>query len=159
MWSKTIIWGNHRLSGGMLNPTANAYTVGTTWGVSATDHGDNIVWDTACPTGCDNIVWGMGGGDNIVWGTGGGDNIVWGAGGGDNIVWGTDGDGGNRKAGGRSLHVIAIVAATVSLDGRADLHHSPRNHRRSSRSSGARTRHASSGRGRELVLFPVQRFR
>jgi hypothetical protein len=71
MWSKTIIWGNHRLSGGMLNPTANAYTVGTTWGVSATDHGDNIVWGTACPTGCDNIVWGTGGGDNIVWGTDG----------------------------------------------------------------------------------------
>ena len=117
MWSKKIIWGNHRLSGGILNPTANAYKVGTTWGVSATGHGDNIVWGTACPNGCDNIVWGTNGTvdnivwgttgsdnivwgtncggddcDNIVWGTNGGDNIVWGTAGGDNIVWGTGGD-------------------------------------------------------------------
>ena len=91
MWSKKIIWGNHRLSGGILNPAANAYKVGTTWGVTTTGDGDNIVWGTTCSDGCDNIVWGTGGGDNIVWGTHGGDNIVWGTGGGDNIVWGTDG--------------------------------------------------------------------
>jgi serine protease AprX len=93
MWSKKIIWGNHQLSGGILNPTANAYKIGTTWGATATAHGDNIVWGTICSGGCDNIVWGTGGGDNIVWGThcGGGDcdNIAWGTGGGDNIVWGT----------------------------------------------------------------------
>jgi serine protease AprX len=91
MWSKKIIWGNHRLSGGILNPTANAYKIGTTWGATATDHGDNIVWGTTCSRGCDNIVWGTDGRDNIVWGTDGRDNIVWGTDGRDNIVWGTDG--------------------------------------------------------------------
>jgi serine protease AprX len=97
MWGKHIIWGNHRLTGGMLLPTANAFRVGTNWGVAQADNGDNIVWGTACGDGtCDNIVWGTAdGGDNIVWGTACGDNtcdnIVWGtADNGDNIVWGTD---------------------------------------------------------------------
>ena len=94
MWSKHIIWGNHRLGSGMLNPNANAFRVGTNWGVAKTAAGDNIVWGTACGgADCDNIVWGTAGdGDNIVWGTAAdGDNIVWGtaAAAGDNIVWGT----------------------------------------------------------------------
>ena len=78
MWSKKIIWGNHQLSGGILNPAANAYKIGTTWGVTATSDGDNIVWGTTCSDGCDNIVRGTVGRDNIVWGTVGRDNIVWG---------------------------------------------------------------------------------
>jgi serine protease AprX len=93
MWSKHIIWGNHMLSGGSLDPTANAFATGTLWGVAATDDGDNIVWGTDCSTAdCDNIVWGTDDGDNIVWGTDSdGDNIVWGTSAdGDNIVWGTD---------------------------------------------------------------------
>jgi serine protease AprX len=97
MWSKQIIWGNHQLTGGILNPAANAFVVGTTWGVSRTDRGDNIVWGTACGDACDNIVWGTARADNIVWGTAAdGDNIVWGtAGRADNIVWGTDCGGGD----------------------------------------------------------------
>jgi serine protease AprX len=96
MWSKHIIWGNHQLSGGYLNPGANAFDLATTWGIAKTDGGDNIVWGTGA--GGDNIVWGTAGdGDNIVWGTGaGGDNIVWGTDCGgadcDNIVWGTADD-------------------------------------------------------------------
>jgi serine protease AprX len=93
MWSKHIIWGNHRLGKGSLDVTANAFRVGTNWGVAKTDDGDNIVWGTACSTAdCDNIVWGTDDGDNIVWGTADdGDNIVWGTDDGDNIVWGTAG--------------------------------------------------------------------
>jgi serine protease AprX len=97
MWSKHIIWGNHRLSGGMLRPTSNAFSVGTNWGVAHADNGDNIVWGTACADAtCDNIVWGTAdAADNIVWGTACADatcdNIVWGtADAADNIVWGTD---------------------------------------------------------------------
>jgi subtilisin family serine protease len=93
MWSKHIIWGSHRLGNGTLDLSANAFRVGTNWGVAKTDDGDNIVWGTACGTSdCDNIVWGTDDGDNIVWGTAtDGDNIVWGtADDGDNIVWGTD---------------------------------------------------------------------
>ena len=91
MWSKHLIWGNHMLSHGAIDPRANAFAVGTNWGVAKSDGGDNIVWGTA--DGGDNIVWGTAdAGDNIVWGTADdGDNIVWGtADDGDNIVWGTD---------------------------------------------------------------------
>ena len=111
IWGKQIIWGNHRLTGGAIAPTANAFRVGTTWGAAQTDADENIVWGTdavdenivwgtACGDDtCDNIVWGTADGDeNIVWGTdcGGADceNIVWGTvDTDDNIVWGTvDGD-------------------------------------------------------------------
>ena len=93
MWSKQIIWGNYRLAHGVLDPSANAFAMGTNWGVAFADDGDNIVWGTACgASDCDNIVWGTSDtGDNIVWGTSDtGDNIVWGTSDtGDNIVWGT----------------------------------------------------------------------
>ena len=101
-WSRQIIWGNHRLTGGYLNPRANAWASNIVWGTATTQlsGGDNIVWGTRCADGsCDNIVWDTrdANGDNIVWGTSGrGDNIVWGtAGRGDNIVWGTSGRGDN----------------------------------------------------------------
>src|SRR5207249_2173454 len=103
VWSKHIFWGNHMLTGGVPNPAANAFAVGTNWGVAQTDNGDNIVWGTddgdnsiwGSDDGNDNIVWGTSDDDNIVWGTDdGGDNIVWGTDDGDNIVWGTD-DGDN----------------------------------------------------------------
>ena len=101
-WSRHIYWGNYRLTGGIIQPNASAWTNGIRWGqrtrVNATGAPDNIVWGTAW--GEDNITWGTTlVGDNIVWGTGfGEDNIVWGTecGGGncgDDIVWGTsDGD-------------------------------------------------------------------
>ena len=92
-WAKHILWGNHMMSGGVINPKANAWRLGVEWGWAKTNAaaGDNIVWGTAGDG--DNIVWGTAAaGDNIVWGTSGdGDNIVWGtADDGDNIVWGTD---------------------------------------------------------------------
>jgi subtilisin family serine protease len=90
-WSRTIIWGNHRLGGGYLNPRGSAWANNIVWGTARTASGLNIVWGTDCGSGCDNIVWGThdANGDNIVWGTAGDDNIVWGTGGDDNIVWGT----------------------------------------------------------------------
>jgi serine protease AprX len=89
MWGKRIIWGNHLLSGGVLDPSANAFGLAVQWGVAKTNGDDNIVWGTMCgDASCDNIVWGTND-DNIVWGTMGDDNIVWGTND-DNIVWGTD---------------------------------------------------------------------
>jgi serine protease AprX len=104
VWSRHIIWGNHMITGGYINPLANAWTNSTVWGYAKTldDTGDNIVWGTM--SGDDNIVWGTAdeNGDNIVWGTAADDNIVWGtmfdddnivwgtSDGDDNIVWGTD---------------------------------------------------------------------
>ncbi len=95
-WSRHIFWGNHRLTGGIMAPAANAWQNGVPWGARTVgaSSADNIVWGTAA--GDDNIVWGTAVGDDIVWGTDfGDDNIVWGTdcGGadcGDNIVWGTD---------------------------------------------------------------------
>jgi serine protease AprX len=95
VWSRQIIWGSHRLSGGFILPGSNAWANNIVWGSAktfATD-GDNIVWGTMAG---DNIVWGTAmDGDNIVWGTADGDNIVWGTAAGDNIVWGTAMDGDN----------------------------------------------------------------
>jgi len=97
VWSRQLIWGNHVLQGGYLNPRGNAWAPTVVWGSAKTlgDTGDNIVWGTECAGGCDNIVWGTADdrGDNIVWGTAADDNIVWGtAADGDNIVWGTSDD-------------------------------------------------------------------
>jgi len=105
-WGRQVIWGNHRITGGVIRPNANAYQLGTTWG-SAFDRdgdnivwgtlldGDNIVWGTADLLNADNLVWGTVrdlAGDNLVWGTyRADDNLVWGTMfGDDNIVWGTD---------------------------------------------------------------------
>jgi subtilisin family serine protease len=109
IWSRHIVWGNHVLTGGYINPAANAWLNSTVWGYAKTldNAGDNIVWGTDCGDGtCDNIVWGTAddSGDNIVWGTVDSlgdnivwgtmidslDNIVWGTVDSDNIVWGTD---------------------------------------------------------------------
>jgi hypothetical protein len=110
-WAKHILWGNYLLSGGVLDPRANAWKLGVEWGWAKTkaDDGDNIVWGTmndgdnivwGTANDGDNIVWGTANdGDNIVWGTDCGgadcDNIVWGTADGDNIVWGTASDGDN----------------------------------------------------------------
>ena len=98
VWSRKIIWGNHRLKGGYLKPTGNAWGLQVIWGSARTmgDEGENIIWGTHCgDVDCENIVWGT---DsdllNIVWGTDVDDalNIVWGTTAADdeNIVWGTD---------------------------------------------------------------------
>ncbi|HEY3883935.1 MAG TPA: S8 family peptidase [Vicinamibacterales bacterium] len=117
-WSRTMIWGNRKLSGGVIKPAGNAYGLNIVWGTTPAA-ALNIVWGTMCgDSECDNIVWGTDSildGDNIVWGTssGEGDNIVWGtvvktrsllsgvlsalnivwgtsSGENDNIVWGTE---------------------------------------------------------------------
>jgi serine protease AprX len=95
-WSKQILWGSHRVRGGIIRPNANAFQRDTVWGAARDADGDNIVWGTLFGRDDDNIVWGtfdMLGEDNIVWGTlldADGDNIVWGTNlVGDNIVWGT----------------------------------------------------------------------
>jgi len=95
-WSKTIIWGNHLLSGGYPQPSANAWGLNIVWGSAQTlgVSGQNITWGVNCgDNDCQNIVWGTSLDQlNIVWGTHFDDlNIVWGTMANDlNIVWGTD---------------------------------------------------------------------
>src|SRR6185295_1040960 len=98
VWSRQILWGNHRLTGGVILPTANAWAANIVWGMAKTQAsgGDNVVWGTVSVG--DNVVWGTSAnGDNIVWGTASsGDNVVWGtAANGDNVVWGMASDGDN----------------------------------------------------------------
>lgn len=104
-WSRHIVWGNHLIAGGSLDPLGNAWSSSVVWGATSLASGDNIVWGTS---GADNIVWGTAADENIVWGTstgtndnivwgtdcGGADcrNVVWGASNADNIVWGTSQD-------------------------------------------------------------------
>jgi hypothetical protein len=105
VWSRQIIWGNHRVKGGYLNPKANAWALSTLWGAAQTFDFDNIIWGTDCPdVSCDNIIWGTVDAlfDNIIWGTEDvldniiwgtefvGDNIIWGTADADNVIWGTN---------------------------------------------------------------------
>jgi hypothetical protein len=92
-WSRMIIWGNQRLTGGVIKPAGSAWGVGVTWGAAFRETGAPIVWGTLA-TDYDNIVWGTSllDADNIVWGTATSDydNVVWGTTlSGGNIVWGT----------------------------------------------------------------------
>ncbi len=57
-WSKQILWGNHRITGGVIRPNANAFLETTVWGAVADGDGDNIVWGTLFGDDSDNIVWG-----------------------------------------------------------------------------------------------------
>ncbi|MGE3959552.1 MAG: S8 family peptidase [Vicinamibacterales bacterium] len=112
-WSKRIVWGNQLVTGGYINPLANAWATNIVWGTAVTspenivwgtaNTAENIVWGTLCgDENCSNIVWGTadttganivwGTAENIVWGTTTADNIVWGTAGAENIVWGTSGD-------------------------------------------------------------------
>jgi subtilisin family serine protease len=108
-WSEQMIWGNYRITGGVLLPHSNAWNLSTRWGVLHSATGapvvwgardtDNIVWSTAAPNDDDNIVWSTAApsdDDNIVWSTaapagGDDDHIVWSTAGvdNDNIVWST----------------------------------------------------------------------
>jgi serine protease AprX len=92
-WSRTLLWGNHRLTGGFIKPQATAWKLGVVWGSPKSLTGQNIVWGTRLGASEDNIVWGTAASeDNIVWGTASAseDNIVWGTyASEDNLVWGT----------------------------------------------------------------------
>jgi len=103
VWSRVVLWGNHRLKGGYLNPRANAWATNVVWGTAKTLglDGENVLWGTACgDASCQNVVWGTndstGGnlvqGSNLVWGTSVDalSNVVWGTSVDENVVWGTD---------------------------------------------------------------------
>ena len=83
-WSRHILWGNQRVTGGVLAPGGTAWGLNIVWGDSLMPSGQNIVWGDNCDDSCDNVVWG----NNIVWGNNLFDNIVWGNFNDDNIVWG-----------------------------------------------------------------------
>ena len=112
-WSKTVIWGNLRVSGGTLAPNASAWAWDVQWGARKTPRSGHIVWGENCAnSSCIGAVRG----DSSIWKTKRGrgsrgawripgsfsrfnwlnrfrsayydDNIVWGNYNDDNIVWG-----------------------------------------------------------------------
>ncbi|HLG60119.1 MAG TPA: S8 family serine peptidase [Vicinamibacterales bacterium] len=96
-WSRHIIWGNYRVTGGVPLPGSNAWAINQTWGLLKTQTGKPVVWGAHDDQ---NIVWSTAGDDdnNIVWSTASDDsNIVWSTAGADdsNIVWSTAGDDSN----------------------------------------------------------------
>ena len=130
MWSRQVIWGNHRIKGGVIKPTANAWAPNIVWGTLADDQGENIVWGTLCADDCENIVWGTVADEleNIVWGTvvrrrehrvghgDDGENIVWGTADLENIVWGTacGGDSCENIVWGTAMDLENIVWGTAA---------------------------------------------
>ncbi|HXG57152.1 MAG TPA: S8 family peptidase [Vicinamibacterales bacterium] len=46
-WSREIIWGGHRVRGGVLTAGATAWRPEVVWGASTTAEGDDIVWGTS----------------------------------------------------------------------------------------------------------------
>ncbi len=91
-WSGHIIWGNHRIGSGVLDPAATAWRTDVIWGVAQTPDGQRITWGDACADrACDALAHDAAGAD-VVWGalvqSG---NIVWGTAQDDeNVVWGTE---------------------------------------------------------------------
>ena len=78
-WSRQLIWGNHRVQGGVLAPTANAWGPGVAWGAANMPDGQAITWgvrdDTSAPWGttcvaadCSVVLWGEVTSENVVWG-------------------------------------------------------------------------------------------
>ena len=107
-WSRQIIWGNYRVTGGVPLPGSSAWALGVRWGAmeaqagtpvvwgarladnvvwsTTRDESGNLLWSTASVEGT-NIVWSTVRADsaNVVWSTAA--NIVWSTG--NNIVWST----------------------------------------------------------------------
>ncbi|MBK5298644.1 MAG: S8 family serine peptidase [Vicinamibacteria bacterium] len=123
-WARHILWGNRRVSGGVLQPWGSAWGTNIIWGSG----GDNIIWGSAGDniiwgSSGENIIWGSSGDDNIIWGSGG-DNIIWGSGedniiwgsGGDNIIWGSSIVWGNRLA--REFGGLALALGAGRAAGR-----------------------------------------
>jgi serine protease AprX len=113
-WSRQLIWGNHRVSGGYLLPGANAWAADVQWGapgrtggpvawgaipISGEDGTPQWAdWGTQCAdVACTHADWrSSSGAENVVWGsTCGGDDCpaATSAGNDDGLVWMTADDG------------------------------------------------------------------
>jgi serine protease AprX len=128
MWSKHIIWGNHALTGGVLDPRSNAFAIGTNWGAAQTADGNNVAWGTSVSDDAtwgisgadDNIIWGTADLGNVVWGTDCGgadcDGVIWGVPDADNIIWGTADSGDTIVWGTAGLNTDSIIWGTAAED-------------------------------------------
>jgi serine protease AprX len=116
-WGQQIIWANHRVQGGRIQPNVNAWGLTVQWGSTAVSGAPAVwgdawsattnawtTWSTTCvDLGCGNVTW-AGDWPNVVWGSqcGGSDcagtawstsdseTVVWGTSGSETVVWGTN---------------------------------------------------------------------
>ena len=121
IWSRQLLWGNHRVDGGRLAPDASAWQPGTLWGGTKSSSGQPIAWGVICSSDCADGPgvwdwWGVSCADSscssadwsgsdtecVVWGSqcGGSDCPCGGTSGGPpgsvwgtTVVWGTSDDG------------------------------------------------------------------
>ncbi|HEV8316923.1 MAG TPA: S8 family peptidase [Vicinamibacterales bacterium] len=86
-WGAQLLWANHRIGGGRLMPTANAWATDVTWGAPVAADGASVKWGVSCATtSCDadgsSTPWGVACSDaactTATWGVGDSPNIVWG---------------------------------------------------------------------------------
>jgi subtilisin family serine protease len=84
-WSRQIIWGNQRVTGGQLIASAGAWNLGLTWGQSRSSSGENVSWGLICTANCGTVAatWDpwtascVDAGCALPSGSGGSDNVVW----------------------------------------------------------------------------------
>jgi len=85
-WSRQLLWGNHRVRGGLLTPTALAWSPDVGWGAATTSGGTPVTWGVLCSSadcsettsdrwgatclspGCGVVIWGDVTSENVVWG-------------------------------------------------------------------------------------------
>jgi serine protease AprX len=84
-WSRQIIWGNQRVTGGQLIASADAWNLGLTWGQARSPSGENVSWGLICTANCGTVAatWDpwtaycVDAGCALPSGGGGSDNVVW----------------------------------------------------------------------------------
>jgi serine protease AprX len=84
-WSRQLLWGNHRIQGGVITPGANAWGSDVAWGAGKTAAGAPVTWGVQCDPGCTQptseswgttcvtldcsvVIWGSVTSENVVWG-------------------------------------------------------------------------------------------
>jgi serine protease AprX len=99
-WSGHIIWGNHRIGSGVLEPDATAWRTDVVWGAAQTPDGQRITWGEACSDSACNALARETDGDPSPWGVmANAGSIVSGAARDDqNVVWGSECGGADCRA-------------------------------------------------------------
>jgi subtilisin family serine protease len=56
-WSRQVLWGSHRVTGGEIRPDASAWRLGVTWGDPVALDGEPITWGTTENEFADQVAW------------------------------------------------------------------------------------------------------
>jgi serine protease AprX len=84
-WSRQLVWANHRIVGGVITATANAWGSTVAWGAATAGAGTPVTWGIRCNADCSQpsadtwgtncvtldcsvVIWGNVTANNVVWG-------------------------------------------------------------------------------------------